>query len=95
VTLREAVTARVPRVRHARWADPLTYYRLPLLPGLVAGDWVELYDDRQQLATGVKPGTARLLISVAGMNGGFVPYWGPVSPFEQDRANFARTYIDF
>jgi hypothetical protein len=82
-------------VRHADWTDPLTYYRLPLLPGLVAGDWVELYDDRQQLATGVRPGSVRLLLSVSGWTSGYVPYWGPVSPYERDPANFARTYLDF
>jgi len=95
VTLREALSARCPRVRHETWADPLTYYRLPLLPGLRAGIWVELYDDRQQQAQGVKPGTFRVLADVAGGGSGYVPYWGPVSPFERDPVNLARTYTEF
>ena len=98
MTIQEALDQRIPRVRKPVWANPQAYLRLPLRPGGAIGPWAELYDDLCQAEViQVRPGSQRLcpmLPEIAG-DDGYERYTGPVSPFEQDKQNLARNYLEY
>lgn len=94
MTIREALKARIPRVRQSQWANPNAYLRLPLFKDGLHGPWTELYDDGvQQDVLGVRPGSQRLL-TLFMLDDEVEPYIGPVSPFEQHAENYARVYSE-
>ena len=93
--IREALNARIPRIRASVWANDNAYLRLPLMANSTYGAWAELYDDRVQLEVlNVKPGSQKICVAVPTMaeSDGFDPYTGPVSPYEAE--NYARTYTE-
>lgn len=92
MTLAEAITQRIPRVRLPHWADPNTYLRLPLFSEGRHGPWAELYDDRTQTQVLiVRPGSQRVCVFFDS-DDRYERYDGPISSFEQDAANFASAY---
>ena len=85
MTLREALSQRIPRVRMRQWNDA-AYIRLPLLPGGYHGPWAFLFECDNRLA-------AILLFSDELMSeDDYEPFTGQAHPTEKERlALFVET----
>lgn len=77
MTLRQAIEARIPRVRLPNWA-PTAYILLPK-----EGVWASLIDPPGQTACNMPVGSQKICLPLhADDEAGFEPYEGPVSPHE-------------
>lgn len=91
MTLTEALTQRLPRIRRPNWSNPEAYLRLPLLKdGKHFGPWAELYDAWGQEAIGVPIGSQTVCVLLGDDTADYEAYAGTVSPHEQDPSRMAR-----
>lgn len=89
--IKEALDARIPRVRKPIWANPECYLRLPLMKDNRYGPWAELYDENM---IGINSDIVcqKLLIFEVLEQDGFEPYTGKPSKLEQE--NYAKVYLE-
>lgn len=91
VTITEAMSNGVLRVRLNQWANPNAYLLLPLLPDGGHGPWTELYDPPSQGVLGIRPGSQRIL-SFTMTNSDWVEYGDEPSEWEWHPDNYANLY---
>lgn len=94
MTIKDALTRRIPRIRLANWG-PTSYLRLPLLKEGGHGPWAELYDPPAQKSLRVRPGSQRIMMTAPNTGqDGYEPYLGPPDGAERHHLNFAKTYAE-
>jgi len=92
MTIQEALTKRIPRIRKPIWANPASYLRLPLLVHNQCGPWAELYDEIVQKFLEIRPGSQRRFIGLVNDSQDWEEYTGAISEFEKHPDNYSKGY---